>query len=506
MSDAPSPPSSPETTSPSPGRGGRPIWRYVAGGAALVLLVALAVNVLGVGRTVGTATPAPGEAPFIKISEPGQGATLPVPESITVQGEAGGLFENNVVVQALDSQGKILAQQATTVKTTEIGGSGPWSVDLVIPVKPGTRGLLFAFSSSPVDGSIMASASVEVTYGEAAAAGSEVHIDQPQDGAVLDVAEPVTISGTGRGLFENNVVVEALDEGGNVLVRQPTTMTSADVGGPGVWSIDLTIPAEPGSMGTVHAFSTSPKDGSVNAEDSVPVQFGEAAASTPGAPPPSTEAGIEDLLWSLRSFGGQPPLGDEPVTLDLEGGNASGFSGCNTYNGPYTLSGRSISIGPLATTRRACSEPAGIMNQENQYLTELQQVEAYQLDSLGLQLFGSASPVTLSYDSIIMGTVGFEVLPEASQDWTLTVELQDVSKADSPASVLGQTVITDFSTVPVPFLIPFDPTKIDTRLTYGILARITDSGGQLLFINTQAYNVITRGNPSIVDVLVEPAG
>ncbi len=45
--------------------------------------------------------------------------------------------------------------------------------------------------------------------------------------------------------------------------------------------------------------------------------------------------------------------------------------------------------------------------QENQYLTELQNLEAYQMDSSGLQMFGSASPVTLFYDSVVMGTVGF---------------------------------------------------------------------------------------------------
>jgi heat shock protein HslJ len=43
------------------------------------------------------------------------------------------------------------------------------------------------------------------------------------------------------------------------------------------------------------------------------------------------------------------------TTLFGADGTVSGSSGCNTYNGPYTVSGSSITIGPLASTRRACA-------------------------------------------------------------------------------------------------------------------------------------------------------
>jgi len=59
-------------------------------------------------------------------------------------------------------------------------------------------------------------------------------------------------------------------------------------------------------------------------------------------------------------------------------GRVSGDTGCNTFTGPYTLSGSSISFGPLATTRRAClSDDAN--RQEQQFLAALDATTTYQL-------------------------------------------------------------------------------------------------------------------------------
>jgi uncharacterized lipoprotein YbaY/heat shock protein HslJ len=87
---------------------------------------------------------------------------------VSVKGEAGGLFEGNVVVQALSASGEVLVQQPTTVDSPDagIGGAGPWSIDLRIETEPGTQGQIVAFSTSPLDGSTVASDSVDVGFGE----------------------------------------------------------------------------------------------------------------------------------------------------------------------------------------------------------------------------------------------------------------------------------------------------------------------------------------------------
>jgi heat shock protein HslJ len=52
-------------------------------------------------------------------------------------------------------------------------------------------------------------------------------------------------------------------------------------------------------------------------------------------------------------------------------GALSGSGGCNQYNGAYVLSGSSaIAVGPLATTKMFCPDPAG--SQETSYLSILQ--------------------------------------------------------------------------------------------------------------------------------------
>jgi heat shock protein HslJ len=65
-------------------------------------------------------------------------------------------------------------------------------------------------------------------------------------------------------------------------------------------------------------------------------------------------------------------------------GSLSGNSGCNTYKGTYTVTGDQIKIGPLATTRMACSQE--IMDQEAQYLAALQTAATYRVEGTGLEL------------------------------------------------------------------------------------------------------------------------
>jgi heat shock protein HslJ len=67
-------------------------------------------------------------------------------------------------------------------------------------------------------------------------------------------------------------------------------------------------------------------------------------------------------------------------------GALSGNSGCNTFSGPYTLDGNQITIGPLASTMMMCSDPAGVMDQEAQYLAALQSAATYQREGNVLEL------------------------------------------------------------------------------------------------------------------------
>jgi putative lipoprotein len=86
------------------------------------------------------------------------------------------------------------------------------------------------------------------------------------------------------------------------------------------------------------------------------------------------------------------------------------------------------------------------------------------------------------------------------------VQLVDVSRADAPADVLGEQLIEAAGRqVPFAFEIPYDPARIDERMSYAVQARIED-GGRLLFISDQHYSVITQGAPTTVNLLLKSVG
>jgi putative lipoprotein len=113
------------------------------------------------------------------------------------------------------------------------------------------------------------------------AASVFITIEAPQPGAILDISQPVRVSGRGGGLPEGNVVVQAIDRDGNVLDQQATIVDAPDAGtgGQGPWAVELNIDTEPGMAGRIRAFSPSPADDSVMAEAVVEVSLGQTEAA-----------------------------------------------------------------------------------------------------------------------------------------------------------------------------------------------------------------------------------
>lgn len=101
---------------------------------------------------------------------------------------------------------------------------------------------------------------------------------------------------------------------------------------------------------------------------------------------------LEGTNWEATAYNN----GKQAVVGVLEGttltasfgkdGNISGNAGCNNYNGPYKVDGDQITIGPLASTMKMCSDPTGVMDQEAQYQAALQSAASYQIEGNVLQL------------------------------------------------------------------------------------------------------------------------
>jgi heat shock protein HslJ len=78
---------------------------------------------------------------------------------------------------------------------------------------------------------------------------------------------------------------------------------------------------------------------------------------------------------------------DTQITAEFGGsGELLGSAGCNNYFGPYETDGENISMGPFGTTRKACQEPEGIMEQESQYLAALETADTYSIDGLNMNM------------------------------------------------------------------------------------------------------------------------
>ncbi len=112
-----------------------------------------------------------------------------------------------------------------------------------------------------------------------------------------------------------------------------------------------------------------------------------------------------------------------------------------------------------------------------------------------------------SPDASVSGTVTYRERLTLSTGAKLVVELRDVSLADAASTLIAQQTISDPGQVPIKFKVEYNRDDIESRNTYAVSARIIESDGRLAFINDTAYDVVTRGNPNNVDmllVLVQP--
>jgi uncharacterized lipoprotein YbaY len=475
--------------------------------AVVVLGIALLLAALYITGFFGRqqeAQPTP-VTPFIDIEQPDAGATVSLGQPLAISGTAGGLFEGGLVVQVLDADGNVLAEAPTTIQAPNagLGESGPWSLELEVQAAPESEGTVRAYALSAEDGSVATEDQVEVSF-EAAAVEPYIIINEPGEGAVIDPSAPLVVSGTAGGLFEGGLVVEVLDENGASLAMTPTTIQSeyAGVGGEGPWSVEMSFQPVPGSPGTLRAWAGSPKDGSVVAEDLLEVSFGQAA------PPPAASVRLEDAAWLLVALNGQAPLQGSMTWAEFEDGKMTGSAGCNRYNASYNAvdegnSSGSLSISPAASTRMACPEPEGVMEQEAQYLAVLEAAASYQVVDGRLSVRDETGSEVLAFQSAVLGTVEAAQEAQLPEGAVAMVSLDDVSRADAPAVTINRVELSGMAGFPFPFAVTYNPAQIDPRMDYAITVRINDSEGSLAFINTQAYIVITKDHPSVVEVMVE---
>jgi heat shock protein HslJ len=116
----------------------------------------------------------------------------------------------------------------------------------------------------------------------------------------------------------------------------------------------------------------------------------------------SPAGGLDATSWKLESYADNAgdtvdALTGSVVTLDFQATQVSGSAGCNNFSGPYQTDGNKIEFGPLATTRKMCAQPLGIMEQEAAYLAALEAAAEYDLGGNRLEIKDDRGDVSLIF-------------------------------------------------------------------------------------------------------------
>lgn len=102
-----------------------------------------------------------------------------------------------------------------------------------------------------------------------------------------------------------------------------------------------------------------------------------------GCKAPAVPSGTAYNLTQL--FGQAVPEGSGAnIQFDTENMRYSGSTGCNNFNGTYTLDKKKLTLGEAATTRKMCPD----MKQEERMLKMLAQVTGFSQKGTELKLMG----------------------------------------------------------------------------------------------------------------------
>lgn len=105
----------------------------------------------------------------------------------------------------------------------------------------------------------------------------------------------------------------------------------------------------------------------------------------------------------------------------------------------------------------------------------------------------------------ISGHVTYRERMALPADAEVRLMLVDVSRGDSSDASVADTVIRPGGRqVPLPFVLRFDPRRIDRRHEYALRAAI-DIDGRPAFITPSVVKVVTRDHPNMVDLVLTQA-
>jgi heat shock protein HslJ len=104
-----------------------------------------------------------------------------------------------------------------------------------------------------------------------------------------------------------------------------------------------------------------------------------------------TPIALEGTEWVVTGYnngkgGVVSVVSGTELTASFADGGVAGSAGCNDYRAGYEIEGESLRIGPAGSTKKMCSGPEGIMEQEAQFLAALSSATVYRIEGDNLEL------------------------------------------------------------------------------------------------------------------------
>ena len=108
---------------------------------------------------------------------------------------------------------------------------------------------------------------------------------------------------------------------------------------------------------------------------------------------PSIENPLQGKAWVLSSYNDTQPIAGHVPTLNFDGDQVSGTTGCNHYGGMVKIDADSIRFEGIFSTEMACIEPDGLMEQERVFLELLGTADQFELIENVLTFYAKSMPI-----------------------------------------------------------------------------------------------------------------
>ena len=106
-------------------------------------------------------------------------------------------------------------------------------------------------------------------------------------------------------------------------------------------------------------------------------------------------------------------------------------------------------------------------------------------------------------ETVVIGTISYRNAVSFPNGAKVVLLLVDMSRPMNAAAVVSELTILHPKPVAWPYQLPYPGKAIDPESEYGVHARVI-VGSEVWFATMQAAPVITKGNPSNRDLLLEP--